>query len=274
MAKFFLALWLLTIVLFFGAVFLSKNRDPYPPALQTFFLTDLLIGVSAFILMCFFAVVGAIVNPKERKVGLLAGTQNENKRKIHGVNKLLGVIGISLLILAVFLYGRFLGLESGIQVGKEQVSVVITPSSIPTPTPTSAPTQQPSGPSYRRTAWGGPELWEAVNKRRVELGVNPLNTRSELCTIASIRLNELLDLGKLDGHEGFSNMKERRPDTEWIFNKYGTVAEFLAVGGDTATETVSMWENTLGHSQLLKGGEYVWGCIYAQDSLAVAITAY
>jgi uncharacterized protein YkwD len=61
---------------------------------------------------------------------------------------------------------------------------------------------------------------------------------------------------------------------KWIFEKYSVVAEFLAMGGDSPQETVSLWDNTLGHKKLLDGGEYVWGCIYAQSTFAVAITAY
>jgi len=149
-----------------------------------------------------------------------------------------------------------------------QKSISTSPTSTPRPTPT------PRIVTNTEADWGGPELWNVVNKRRQELGVNPLNQRDELCTIASIRLNELLELGKLDGHEGFSNMSERRPDLKWIFDRYSTVAEFLAVGGDSPEETVSLWENTLGHKKLLTGGEYVWGCIYAQETFAVAITAF
>jgi hypothetical protein len=130
------------------------------------------------------------------------------------------------------------------------------------------------GSLIRNVDWGGPQVWEAVNSRRSQLGVNPLDLRTDLCTIASIRLNDLLDLGSLDGHEGFSNFKERRPDLAYIFENYSSVAEFLAAGTSTPEETVSMWENTLGHSQLLKGGEYVWGCIYSQNSFSVAITAF
>lgn len=122
--------------------------------------------------------------------------------------------------------------------------------------------------------WGGPDLWEEVNKRRIELGVNPLNQKDNLCTIASIRLNEQLELGKLDAHEGFTTMTERRPDLAYIFEDYSTVAEFLATGGETAKETVSLWENSLGHKKIVTGGEYVWGCIYAQDTFAVAIAAF
>src|SRR3990167_3812922 len=140
--------------------------------------------------------------------------------------------------------------------------------------PTLSPTIVQSKTIPKSSSWGGPELWAAVNKRRIEFGVNPLSQRDELCTIASIRLNEQLDLGRLDNHEGFTNMKDRRPDLAWIFEKYSTLAEFLAQGGKSAVETVSLWENTLGHKKLLTGGEFVWGCIYAQDSFAVAITSY
>lgn len=121
--------------------------------------------------------------------------------------------------------------------------------------------------------WGGPELWEAVNKRRQELGVNALGQRDELCTIASIRLNELLELGKLDGHTGFSNLPERREDLKWIFEKYN-ISEFLLSGAQSASEAVELWENTLGHKKIVTGGEYVWGCIYAQNGFAVAMAAY
>lgn len=121
--------------------------------------------------------------------------------------------------------------------------------------------------------WNGPQLWEAVNKRRKQLGVNELGQRDELCTIASIRLNELLALGKLDGHEGFSSLPNRRSDLKWIYEKYN-MSEFLLSGAESPDEAVSMWENTLGHKKLLTGGEYVWGCIYAQNTFAVAIAAY
>jgi uncharacterized protein YkwD len=121
--------------------------------------------------------------------------------------------------------------------------------------------------------WSGPELWEAMNKRRQQLGVNALNNQSELCTIASIRLNQLLDLGELDGHEGFSRLPEERPDLKWIFEKYN-ISEFLVSGAESAQEAVNLWENTLGHKKLLTGGEYVWGCTYAQNGFGVAIAAY
>ena len=140
----------------------------------------------------------------------------------------------------------------------------------PTPTPegTKATIQKP-----KVIKWTGPELWDAVNKRRIDLGVNPLSQRDEICTLASIRLNQLLELGKLDGHQGFSEMPDKRPDLKWIYEKYN-LSEFLVSGADTPEEAVKLWEDTLGHKKLLTGGEYVWGCIYAQSSFGVAIAAY
>lgn len=136
----------------------------------------------------------------------------------------------------------------------------------------SAPVEKLGSGGYPRVAWGGPELWEMVNKRRVEMGVNPLTRRDELCTIASVRLNQLLDLGKLDGHAGFEPVLDRN-DLKWIREKYN-MSEFLIVGYLTPTEAVSAWEHTLGHRGLLAGGEYVWGCVYAQNTFGVAIAAY
>ncbi|OGD81381.1 hypothetical protein A2572_01100 [Candidatus Collierbacteria bacterium RIFOXYD1_FULL_40_9] len=130
----------------------------------------------------------------------------------------------------------------------------------------------PKAASKPKVTWGGPELWEAVNKRRVEFGVNKLTRKDELCTIASIRLNQLLDLNKLDGHAGFKPVLDRS-DLKWISEKYN-ISEFLAQGYSSPEETVKGWENTLGHRGLLTGGEYVWGCVYAQNSFAVAISAY
>lgn len=186
-----------------------------------------------------------------------------------------------ILFLTVTIVLYFLGFIKGYNLGQEEsqnylVTLLDKANSPQKPilslSPT--PTQVPKTIIKSNVTWGGPQLWESVNKRRVELGVNPLSSRSELCTIASIRLNELLELGKLDNHEGFSNMSERRSDLKWIFEEYSTIAEFLALGGKTPDETVSLWENTLGHKKLLTGGEYVWGCIYAQNTFAVAITAF
>lgn len=194
----------------------------------------------------------------------------------------LGVI--LLIIFLIFLVAiYYLGMMQGYRIAVSDVEgqlesvleeIIVRGPFSPLATPTSEATPTPISPAPEAVAWGGPELWAAVNKRRGEFGVNSLSQKDELCTIASLRLNELLTLGTLDGHEGFGNLAERRPDLEWIFEKYSNISEFLALGGQTPQETVAMWENTLGHKKLLIGGEYVWGCIYAQNTFAVAIIAF
>jgi len=123
-----------------------------------------------------------------------------------------------------------------------------------------------------KITWGGPELSEAINKRRVERGVNPLKKMDQFCTIAAIRLNQLLELGKLDGHVGFVPVLERS-DLKSFTENYN-ISEFLIQGYQTPLEAVNAWENTMGHKTLLVGGEYVWGCVYAQNTFGVAIAAY
>lgn len=227
----------------------------------------------------------ALPNAGEEKSSDLIAPRKQTHTSFPVIGTVISVIFkvvFLLLVFSIFIVVYILGIVRGYALAGSEAEASISQilaqlankpdvviSVTPTPLPSITKTPKPSS-----VEWGGPELWEAVNKRRIEYGVNPLNSRSELCTIASIRLNELLDLGKLDGHEGFSNLAERRSDLKPIFDKYGTVAEFLAMGGQTPSETVSMWENTLGHSQLLKGGEYVWGCIYAQNTFSVAITAF
>lgn len=224
--------------------------------------------------------------------------------KIFGFNlkdifiNVLKVFGVSLVFtLSLFLtntvysYGYLRGYSSGSQyilsLYKNKNSDTVSSSnslSIEKPTSIPVPTKVPKKEEnkainldsnlIRSVSWGGPQLWDAVNSKRESYGVNKLSLKEDLCTIASIRLNDLLELGKLDGHEGFSTLQEKRPDLKSIFDNYSTMAEFLAAGAQTPEETVTLWENSLGHRQLLTGGEYVWGCIYSQYSFSVAITAF
>lgn len=177
------------------------------------------------------------------------------------------------VMLVVFLIGYAQGYGYGWNGAVEQYQKLLSEkvSSTSKPVASAVPAKRPQ--SAPAVSWGGPQLWDAVNKSRIEHGVNPLKEKDELCTIASIRLNQLLELGKLDGHEGFSKLPTDRPDLKWIFDKYD-IAEFLVSGATSPQNAVDLWLNTLGHKKLLSGGEYTWGCIYAQSGFGVAITAY
>lgn len=201
------------------------------------------------------------------------------KHILEIITNLFTVVGIMILVAGSY----YLGFVGGYKKGEEETLRQIVSSAeelstesekeseiVTTPAPKPNPVNNSSS---KPQSWSGPDLWEAVNEKRLELGVNSLSTKSELCTIASIRLNQLLELGTLDGHAGFSKLPEEREDLVWIFEKYN-LTEFLVAGASSPQEAVSLWENTLGHSKLLNGGEYVWGCTYAQEGFGVAITAY
>lgn len=187
------------------------------------------------------------------------------------------VIGAIVLIATLFLVGFIRGYGYGKLETDEYYKNLITDkvSSTSKSSPEVLPTVslKPKVIVTPKPNWGGPQLWEAVNSRRTQLGVNPLSSKSEVCTIASIRLNQILELGKLDAHLGFSNLPTDRLDLKYIFDKYN-LSEFLVSGAGSAQEAVSLWENTLGHRELLTGGQYVWGCTYAQNGFGVAIAAY
>jgi hypothetical protein len=198
------------------------------------------------------------------------------KLKLEKTAKVLSVaiLGISLVVVVVtvflvgFIKGYAFGRNDQLTLDQKSLSQVVSATSRPVTEKVVYVTPKP----LAKTTWGGPQLWEAVNKRRVELGVNPLSVKDEVCTIASIRLNELLALGQLDGHAGFSKLAERA-DIKPTFEKYN-LSEFLVSGATSPQDAVGLWENTLGHKELLNGGQYVWGCVYAQNGFGVAIAAY
>ncbi|MDO8504102.1 MAG: hypothetical protein Q7S60_05470 [bacterium] len=153
-------------------------------------------------------------------------------------------------------------IESQLQQQEEFVKTKPTPSPLPA-TKQQAPILKPN--------YTGPELWESVNKARIAHGVNALSQRDILCTVAAIRLSQIREQGKLDGHAGFDAVYEKYKDDPEMPNN---VAEFLISGYPTAEQAVEAWLDTLGHKKLITGGEYVWGCIYAQDGFGVAITGF
>lgn len=195
------------------------------------------------------------------------------------VSSLLKILGSIVLIFLVFVLifssGYFLGLkESSTQTKLVQESPSPSPVASlqkPSPQPTSRAQTTNLSKTTLKASYSGPELWEAVNKARTEHGVSQLSQRDILCTVAAIRLSELRQLGKLDGHEGFRPTYEKYKDDS---DMPSNISEFLISGYPTADQAVAGWLDTLGHKKLITGGEYVWGCIYAVDGFGVAIAGY
>jgi len=176
---------------------------------------------------------------------------------------------ITLAYFAQIIYnlGHSVGYQEALAISRQSPPTAIpTPNTLSTLTPTPVNRSRSITPT---TLFSGPELWEAINSSRTQNGVNPLKSLDIFCTVASIRLNQQLSLGTLDNHTGFESTLKQVPATE----KYN-VAEFLVYTKGTANDAVNLWLNTLGHRQLLTGGEYIYGCSYAQNGFGVAIAAY
>lgn len=153
---------------------------------------------------------------------------------------------------------------------RELISIVVlaTPSS-PQPPPSTTQTQTSSPqPDY----YTGVELWNEIQKYRQEHGVPQLKQENTLCTIASIRVNQLIELGKLDNHDGFGPLVDQFKEDEKI--NYSNIGENILSGYPTAKEAVNAWDGSLGHQALMREGAYVWGCAAANHGFAVLIAAY
>lgn len=203
--------------------------------------------------------------------------KTKSPRIVHILSIVSLVFCVAIFATSTLLLGYTRGFVSGknIQLSADQkyLSQFVSATSKPQATPKPARPIVVYATSAPAPSWGGPQLWGAVNKARVLNGVNPLKVDEGLCTIASIRLNELLTLGTLDNHVGFSALQSR-PDIKPIFDSFSDVSEFLVSGASSPQNAVDLWYNTLGHKELITGGQYVWGCIYAQNGFGVAITAY
>ena len=118
----------------------------------------------------------------------------------------------------------------------------------------------------------GVELWNEIQKYRREHGVPEYRQDNTLCTLASIRINQLIELGKLDDHRGFEPLvNEYRQNGRLNFGNY---AENILAGYASAPEAVAAWNSSLGHAALMRDGAYVWGCAAANYNFGVLIAAY
>jgi uncharacterized protein YkwD len=127
---------------------------------------------------------------------------------------------------------------------------------------------QPTRPAY----YTGVELWEQIQRYRVEHGVGEFIQDNVLCTIASIRVNQLIELGRLDNHEGFEPLVTEYQESGRL--PHGNVAENILWGYLTPQEAVAGWDGSLGHQALMRDGSYVWGCAAANAGYAVLVAAY
>lgn len=128
----------------------------------------------------------------------------------------------------------------------------------------------PQTVSRQPPTYTGEDLWQAVQNYRRAQQLPEFNQANELCTVASIRLNELLELGKLDNHDGFDARADQffERNTSWT-----AINENLAAGYDTAVQAVEWgWDQSLGHKALIRSREFPYACTAASRGFSVLIT--
>lgn len=122
------------------------------------------------------------------------------------------------------------------------------------------------------TYYTGVELWDQIQKYRKSKGVPEFRQDNTLCTLTSIRVNQLINLGKLDDHRGFEPLVDEYRSSGKI--EFGNLGENILMGYPTAAEAVKAWDSSLGHKALMIDGSYVWACASANHGFAVLIAAY
>lgn len=111
----------------------------------------------------------------------------------------------------------------------------------------------------------GDDIFRVINEYRRSVNVGELSLDPNLCYLSSLRLSQLLDLGKLDAHQGFIDFD---PANRF---KYERVGEDLAFGYPSARETVDAWEKSPGHNLVLKDPVNTLGCVAANRGYAIFI---
>ena len=117
-------------------------------------------------------------------------------------------------------------------------------------------------PSFNYT---GDEVFRLINEVRRAALIGELSLDPNLCYLASYRLSQLLELGKLDAHEGFINFD---PTNKF---KYERVGENLAYGYTSTSAVVNAWEKSPGHNLTLKDPVNTLGCVASNRGFAVFI---
>lgn len=126
-------------------------------------------------------------------------------------------------------------------------------------------TQKTTSIPTQNFEYTGEDVFNKVNEYRRSSNVGEISLDPNLCYLASFRLSQLLNLGKLDSHKGFIDFD---PANKF---KYEQVGEDLAYGYRTAKEVVDAWVKSPGHNLILKDPVNTIGCVAANRGFSVLI---
>lgn len=143
----------------------------------------------------------------------------------------------------------------------------------PTPSPAQFLLKQKLGVAPTEiNYYTGVEFWQKIQTYRRQHGVPEFKQDNVLCTIASIRVNQLLTLNDLDNHDGFSPLIDKFRENGQL--THHNVAENILSGYPTAKEAIDGWDSSLGHQALMQDGSYVYACTATNYGFTVLIAAY
>ena len=135
---------------------------------------------------------------------------------------------------------------------------------------TAIPQPQITSSKPQESPFTGQELWDAVQNYRQSHALPLFQKSNELCTVASIRVNQLLELGKLDNHAGFTPLSEQffKDHPDW-----SAINENIAAGYQSGVQTVEWgWDQSLGHQALIQSREFPLACAAANYGFSVLVT--
>jgi uncharacterized protein YkwD len=154
------------------------------------------------------------------------------------------------------------------QLSGQKGTILVVALSTPFSSTVASPPPRP--PGAQRATFTGQDLWTAVQNYRSAHQLPLFAMSTELCTVASIRVNQLLELGKLDNHAGFQPLSDEffKEHSGWT-----AINENIAAGYQSAVQTVEWgWDQSLGHQALIQSREFPKACAAANSGFSVLVT--
>lgn len=127
-----------------------------------------------------------------------------------------------------------------------------------------------ASPTTKPTYYTNSELWDNVQQLRMRYNITPFTKDDTLCEIAAIRLNQLLTLGTLDNHAGFSPLINQYKDSSKL--TYTNVSENTLAGYENPAKAVEAWNS--GENSLLRDPTFTHACTATNQGLSILIAAH
>lgn len=111
-------------------------------------------------------------------------------------------------------------------------------------------------------------LLDEINSYRTNHNLGKLVRNEELCIWVEERINQLVQKGSLDQHDGFRSQSQH-----YLKEKgFTKLAENIAQGQVSVTEVVASWDQSLAHKNTMQTQEMDVACAVFENSFGVLVT--